>query len=237
MIPILKKNEPWPEPFPELGFVVLINKPEDWTSFDVVNKIRRNLKIKKVGHAGTLDPFATGLLIVGAGKGTRELERFSGLEKRYTARICLGIETDTYDKTGQIVARKPVEAVDEAQVRQAIASMTGEQMQLPPMYSAKKVNGVPLYKLARKGKVVERKPVPVTVFEARLIEIDGPFVTVDFLVSKGTYVRSLAHDLGRQLGTGAHLDALQRTQIGPYRVEDSFEINAFVDLWKTKVGR
>ncbi len=237
MIPILKKNEPWPEEFPQEGFVVLINKPEEWTSFDVVNKIRRSLKIKKVGHAGTLDPFATGLLIVGVGKGTRYMQQFVGLEKRYLARMCLGGETDTYDKTGQIVVRKAIDGVDEAQVQQVVATMVGEQMQLPPMYSAKKVNGIPLYKLARKGKVIKRKPVPITVYQARLLRFDLPYVTVELLVSKGTYVRSLAHELGRRLGTGAYLDALQRTQIGAYRVEDSFEINAFVDLWKTKVGR
>ncbi len=237
MIPILKKNEPWPENIPEQGFVVLINKPEAWTSFDVVNKIRRSLKIKKVGHAGTLDPFATGLLIIGVGKGTKQMEQFSGLDKRYLARIHLGVETDTYDLTGNILAEKSVDGLDEVQVRQAVAAMVGEQKQVPPMYSAKKVNGVPLYKLARKGRVVERKPVEINIYRAEVRTFEPPFVTVDLLVSKGTYIRSFAHDLGLRLGIGAHLNALQRTQIGPYRLEESFEISTFVDLWKTKVTR
>ncbi len=236
MIPILKKNEPWPEPFPEDGFVVLIEKPEGWTSFDVVNKIRRSLRIKKVGHAGTLDPFATGLLIVGVGKGTKQMERFSGLQKRYLAQIHLGVQTETYDVTGRIVQERPVGFLDENRVRQVLESMLGEQMQIPPMYSAKKVNGVPLYKLARKGRVVERKAVPVTIYEARLLRFEPPFVTVDLLVSKGTYIRSFAHDFGERLGTGGHLKTLQRTQIGPYRLEESFAIEMFVDLWKTKVN-
>ena len=237
MIPILKKNEPWPEPFPTEGFVVLINKPEDWTSFDVVNKIRRSLKIKKVGHAGTLDPFATGLLIIGVGKGTKQMARFSGLDKRYRAQIRLGIETDTYDVTGTVIEEHAADAVSEDELRSAIEAMVGAQMQMPPMYSAKKVNGVPLYKLARKGRVVERKPVQVTIYEANLLRFEPPVVTVDLYVSKGTYIRSFAHDLGKRLGVGAHLQALQRTEIGSYRLDESFEINAFVDLWKTKVAK
>lgn len=235
MIPILKKNEPWPEDLPVNGFVVLINKPVDWTSFDVVNKIRRHLKIKKVGHAGTLDPFATGLLIVGVGKGTRHLQNFAGLDKRYTAVIRLGIETDTYDATGKILEEKSVEGINEKNVRKALDSLTGEQWQVPPMFSAKKVDGVPLYKLARKGKVVERKPVSITVYRADLIKFQLPALTVDLLVSKGTYVRSFAHDLGEKLGVGAHLQELVRTEIGAYALTDSFEINEFLEIWKSKV--
>ncbi len=236
MIPILKKNEPWPEPFPEDGFVVLIDKPEGWTSFDVVNKIRHSLKIKKVGHAGTLDPFATGLLIVGVGKGTKQMEHFSGLQKRYVAQIHLGVETDTYDVTGQILEERALGSLNENDLQSALEAMVGKQMQMPPMYSAKKVNGVPLYKLARKGKVVERKAVPITIYQAQLVQFAPPFVTIDLLVSKGTYIRSFAHDFGKRLGVGGHLKALQRTQIGPYRLEESFAIEMFVDLWKTKVN-
>lgn len=237
MILILKKNEPWPEPFPQEGFVVLINKPEGWTSFDVVNKIRRNLKIKKVGHAGTLDPFATGLLIIGVGKGTKQMQQYSGLDKRYRAHIHLGVKTDTYDLTGTIVERRSIDSVNETEIRQVIASMVGRQMQMPPMYSAKKVNGVPLYKLARKGRVVERKPTQVTIYEANILRFEPPLVMVDLLVSKGTYIRSFAHDVGKRLGVGAHLNALQRTQVGHFYLNESFEINTFVDLWKTKVAR
>ncbi len=234
MIPILKKNEPWPEIFPEEGFVVLINKPEDWTSFDVVNKLRRHLKIKKVGHAGTLDPFATGLLIVGVGRGTKHMQQFAGLDKQYRACLHLGVETDTYDATGAVLAEQAVGQLTRSEIEQVLQTMLGPQMQVPPMYSAKKVNGTPLYKLARKGRTVERKAVEIVIHRVELKDWQPPLLWVEMDVSKGTYVRSFAHDLGKKLGVGAHLKELERTAIGPHRLSDAFEIEEFLQLWKTK---
>ncbi len=237
MIPILKKNEALPDELSSNAFVVLINKPKGWTSFDVVNKIRHALKIKKVGHAGTLDPFATGLLIIGVGRATKQLQQFMNLDKRYRAVIQLGVETDTYDVTGEIVRKEQTDSLDKEQVILAVEEMRGEILQMPPMFSAKKINGTPLYKLARKGKQVERKAVPVTIHKAEVLSWNSPFLKLDLLVSKGTYIRSYAHDLGQRLGVGAHLFELERLQIGSYSVDHSFDINEFVDYWKTKVKR
>ncbi len=237
MMRILKKNDVLEPSLAQQGFVVLINKPENWTSFDVVNKIRRALKIKKVGHAGTLDPFATGLLIVGVGKGTKALNSFMNLDKTYRALIRLGVETDTYDVTGEIVREQSIEKVTREQVEQVFNEMKGELWQVPPMYSAKKVNGKPLYKLARKGQHVERQPQKVVVHEVRLLSWQPPFFEVELTVSKGTYIRSYAHDLGQKLGTGAILQKLERTQIGPHHLTESFELKTFLEKWQQTVGQ
>ncbi len=234
---ILKKNDVLEPSLAQQGFVVLINKPANWTSFDVVNKIRRALKIKKVGHAGTLDPFATGLLIVGVGKGTKALNSFMNLDKTYRALIRLGVETDTYDVTGEIVREQSIEKVTREQVEQILNEMKGELWQVPPMYSAKKVNGKPLYKLARKGQHVERQPQKVVVHEVRLLSWQPPFFEVELTVSKGTYIRSYAHDLGQKLGTGAILQKLERTQIGPHHLTESFELKTFLEKWQQTVGQ
>ncbi len=237
MMRILKKNDVLEPSLAQQGFVVLINKPANWTSFDVVNKIRRALKIKKVGHAGTLDPFATGLLIVGVGKGTKALNSFMNLDKTYRALIRLGVETDTYDVTGEIVREQSIEKVTREQVEQILNEMKGELWQVPPMYSAKKVNGKPLYKLARKGQHVERQPQKVVVHEVRLLSWQPPFFEVELTVSKGTYIRSYAHDLGQKLGTGAILQKLERTQIGPHHLTESFELKTFLEKWQQTVGQ
>ena len=231
MIPILQKTKLLPKN--ELGdaFAVLINKEEDWTSFDVVNKLRHFLKIKKVGHAGTLDPFATGLLIVGIGKGTKALQEFSGLSKCYEAVVLLGIETDTLDKTGNVVAKSPVENIAIDSIENVVNQFCGEIEQLPPMYSAKKVDGKRLYKLARKNIVVERQPVKVNIYDAEILEWNKPELRMKLHVSKGTYIRSYADELGRKLGCGAHLKGLMRTAIGSYKVEDSFAVSEFMKYW------
>lgn len=234
---ILKKNDALDVQLLQDGFIVLINKPQDWTSFDVVNKIRHALKIKKVGHAGTLDPFATGLLIVGVGKGTKRLNQFTNLDKTYRAVIKFGIETDTYDRTGKLVKETDIGRVDREQVEQELSRMQGEMLQLPPMYSAKKVNGKPLYKLARKGKEIERKPQKVTVYQAKLLDWQPPVLTVELKVSKGTYIRSYAHDLGQALGTGAILQDLERTEIGEFSLAESFDLPLFVEKCKQLVGQ
>jgi tRNA pseudouridine55 synthase len=231
MIPILQKTNPIRKN--ELGeaFAVLINKEASWTSFDVVNKLRYFLKIKKVGHAGTLDPFATGLLIIGVGKGTKALKEFSDLSKSYLAVICFGTETDTLDRTGNVVKETDVETLKLDKIEEAMDGLKGEIEQLPPMYSAKKVNGQRLYKLARKDKVVERKPAKVTIYKSDVLRWDRPLLEVDMQVSKGTYIRSYADDLGRHTGYGAHLSALERTAIGPYTLDDSFTISEFMEYW------
>ena len=231
MIPILQKTNPLQKN--ELGdaFAVLIDKEETWTSFDVVNKLRYFLKIKKIGHAGTLDPFAKGLMILGIGKGTKALQEFSGLSKCYEAVIRFGTETDTLDKTGAIIMQKPVENLNIAQIENAVNQLKGEIEQIPPMYSAKKVNGKRLYKLARKNKIVERQPVKINIFTADILDWNKPELLIKLHVSKGTYIRSYADDLGKELGCGAHLIDLRRTAIGPYKVENSFTISEFMKYW------
>ena len=231
MIPILQKTKPLRKS--ELGeaFALLINKEESWTSFDVVNKIRSILKIKKVGHAGTLDPFATGLLIIGVGKGTKVLQEFTGLAKCYQPVIRFGVETDTLDKTGKIIAEKSVADLTIGKIEKVVEHLKGEIEQIPPMYSAKKVNGKRLYKLARQNKVIERKPVKVIIHRADIIDWQKPILKMDMEVSKGTYIRTYADDLGKSLGCGAHLENLKRAAIGPYKVEDSFTISEFMNYW------
>lgn len=231
MIPVLQKTKPLRKN--ELGdaFALLINKEETWTSFDVVNKLRYFLKIKKVGHAGTLDPFATGLLIIGVGKATKSLAEFSSISKCYHAVIHFGIETDTMDRTGKIISEKAVYGLTSDKINQAVDTLKGDIEQIPPMYSAKKVNGKRLYELARKNKVIERKPVDVTIFDAGILRWKKPVLEMTIKVSKGTYIRSYADDLGKILGCGAHLEELERTAIGPYKLEDSFTISEFMNFW------
>ena len=231
MIPVLSKVNTALLPDKEEGFVVLIHKEADWTSFDVVKKIRSFLRVKKVGHAGTLDPFATGLLMIGVGKGTKRLQEFSGLDKSYRAVIYFGIETDSYDRTGEIVGRTDTSTLSGQEVEKAVAGLRGEILQRPPMFSAKKINGVRLYKLARKKKEVPREPVAVHIYKSDIISWKRPLLTLDLTVSKGTYIRSYAHDLGQRLGTGAHLQELTRTAIGPYQQEEAFTINEFIKFW------
>lgn len=231
MIPLLKKNSAVQKENIEDGFVVLINKEEDWTSFDVVKKIRSFLRIKKVGHAGTLDPFATGLMLVGVGKGTKEMTELTGLSKHYRALIRLGVKTDSFDKTGKILKENDISHLEFDGIKAAIKELTGDLMQTPPMFSAKKVNGIRLYKLARKGIEIERKAVKVSVYEADIISWNSPLLDMRLHVSKGVYIRSYADDLGGALGVGAYLEALERTAIGQYRIEDSFKINEFINYW------
>ncbi len=214
------------------GCVVLIHKPGDWTSFDVVKKIRSALRIKKVGHGGTLDPFATGLMLIGIGKGTKELGRLSGLSKVYRAEIRFGAETDTYDRTGTIVKETDCTRLNLEAIKQAVAEMSGEIQQVPPMYSAKRVNGVRLYKLARKNVEVEREAQAVQIFDAHIEMWENPLLQIILHVSKGTYIRSYAHDLGQKVGCGAYLNQLQRTAIEDYRLEDSFTIEEFIATCK-----
>jgi tRNA pseudouridine55 synthase len=202
--------------------LLLLDKPTGMTSHDVVDAVRRTLGTRKVGHAGTLDPMATGLLLVGAGRATRLLRFFGDLPKVYEGTARLGIETDTLDADGTIVRSSAVD-VSRAEVEAAVAGLVGESMQRPPAYSAIKVGGRKLYESARAGETVEAAPrrIRVDAFEVR--SFDGRDLEFGVTCSGGTYVRVLAADVGAALGCGAHLTRLRRTAIGPYRVEDAEE--------------
>ncbi|MEV0588159.1 tRNA pseudouridine(55) synthase TruB [Nonomuraea sp. NPDC050310] len=198
----------------ESGLIV-VDKPAGWTSHDVVGKLRRIAGTRRVGHAGTLDPMATGVLVVGVEKATRLLGHLALTEKVYEAVIRLGVTTNTDDAEGEVLSRRPVEVAEE-RVHAGIATLTGEIMQVPPQVSAIKVDGERAYKRARAGEEVELKARPVTIHEFEVTKLDGEDVHATIRCSSGTYIRSLARDLGEFLGTGGHLTALRRTRVGPY---------------------
>lgn len=199
--------------------VLLVDKPSDWTSFDVVNLVRRHFQLDKTGHCGTLDPFATGLLVILLGKATRLQDQLMAKDKCYTGTIHLGVETTTEDLTGEVASEKEVPALTLEELQKTADTFLGDIEQLPPMHSAIKINGQPLYKLARKGQKVERKPRPVRIDKFQLLNPRQP--DVDFIVecSKGTYIRTLGADFGRKIGCGAHLIALRRERSGDHVVD------------------
>ncbi|OGW65837.1 MAG: tRNA pseudouridine(55) synthase TruB [Nitrospirae bacterium RIFCSPLOWO2_02_FULL_62_14] len=201
--------------------ILNVNKPAGWTSHDVVAKMRGLLKGPKVGHAGTLDPAATGVLPILVGRGTRIAEYLLEWDKEYRAVLRLGQTTDTQDATGTVLATHSTDGLTDDGIRAAIAPFRGRIVQTPPMYSAVKVAGVPLYKSARAGKTVEREPRTVEIYELDVMDIAGPDVTLRVRCSKGTYVRTLCADIGGALGVGGHLLSLQRTRVGPLTVERS----------------
>lgn len=199
-------------------------KPKGVTSHDVIDEIRRKLKIRKVGHAGTLDPFAEGVLVIGISNATRLLEYLKNEKKRYYVKAVLGLITETFDITGEVKEeRKCEKSIDE--IKDAILSFKGKYMQVPPAYSAKKYNGERLYKLAREGKIISLPPVEVEIFEVDNIKIELPYFSFEVLVSPGTYIRSLCMDIGYKLGCGATAVELVRTQVGNFYIKDS--INPF----------
>jgi tRNA pseudouridine55 synthase len=210
----------------ERGQALLIDKPLDWTSFDVVRKLRRLVRTKKVGHAGTLDPLATGLLIVCTGKFTKRINEYMAQEKEYTGTVTLGAATPTYD-----LESKPVFVGDHgglplSRVNEVIAArFLGEIMQVPPVHSAIKVGGKRVYELARKGKEVKLEPRPVVISTFEITEFRLPEVAFRVVCSTGTYIRSLANDLGAALGCGGYLSELRRTRIGGFRVEDAMTMD------------
>lgn len=206
------------------GEVLLIDKPLDWTSFDVVKRIRWTFQLRKAGHAGTLDPKASGLLIVCTGKMTKEIDRFVGLEKEYLGTLELGVRTPSHDSETEVFERRPHEHVSRLQVEEVVKSFLGRQFQTPPMYSAVKHRGRPLYKLARRGRSVEREAKEIEVREYEILRFDPPFADFRIVCSKGTYIRSLVDDAGVKLGCGATLRSLRRTRIGPYHVSDAMTI-------------
>lgn len=211
--------------------IINIDKPAGWTSHDVVAKIRGLLRVKKVGHAGTLDPEATGVLPICFGKGTKVVPFLMDAEKEYDAVLRLGEETDTQDATGRIVRTVEVPSGIEEQVRETVASFIGTYEQMPPMYSAVKVKGVPLYRSARAGKVVERAARTVSIREIGFKGIEGRDVAFSVVCSKGTYVRTLCADIGAKLGVGGHLLRLRRSRAGQFRIFDAVGLNEFCELY------
>ncbi|SMD35912.1 tRNA pseudouridine55 synthase [Reichenbachiella faecimaris] len=212
----------------EKGEVFLVDKPLEWTSFDVVKKIRGRLKIKKVGHAGTLDPLATGLLIVCAGKATKKINEYQDLGKTYTGKMVLGKTTPSVDLETEFDSDKPCNHITPEQVTEAAAKWTGDIVQIPPIYSAIKVDGERAYKAARRKEEVKLKPRPVQV---PVFEVDAsnlPEVSFKIQCSKGTYIRSLVRDVGEELGCGAYMSELRRTAIGDFQVDDAFVLEDFI---------
>lgn len=209
--------------------ILLMDKPLGMSSFGVIRRLRRFLGVKKIGHAGTLDPAATGLLICLVGRpATRLQDHFMGLRKTYTGTLRLGQTTESYDAESDVMEERDASGVTDADIEEARQRHVGEIEQRPPMYSAVKVGGERLYKKARRGETVDRPPRPVTIYR---FDVERRGDEVDFVVecSKGTYIRTLAHDLGQALGVGAHLTALRRTAIGPYRVEDAWTLEALAE--------
>ncbi|MBX7151349.1 tRNA pseudouridine(55) synthase TruB [bacterium] len=209
----------------DAGTAILIDKPATWTSFDVVNKIRNISKAKKVGHCGTLDPFATGLLIICTGKATKFVETFLGLSKEYIAEFEFGKTTDTLDVDGKVIEEKPVDDLGTDQLQSVLDNFIGEIEQIPPQYSAIKVGGVPLYKKARRGESVEIQARSVRIDAFKILQIEKKIVTVCIKCSKGTYIRALARDVGQQIGCGAYVKNLRRTMIGNYQITDALTLD------------
>jgi len=212
--------------------LVLVWKPLSWTSHDVVRSLRRTLGERRIGHFGTLDPLASGLLLAAVGRATRLFPYFTPYDKTYQARIRLGFATDTYDAEGTPLSAERTDLPPVSVIVAALGRFEGEIDQLPPPYSAKKLRGKPLYVYARRNEEVERRPSRVRVESFRLKAYDPPFLEAEVICSSGTYVRSLAHDLGLGLGCGAHLSGLVRTAVGPYRIEEAHdpeEIGTFHD--------
>ena len=203
--------------------IVIIDKPQGWTSQDVVSKLRGVLHTKRIGHGGTLDPMATGVLPVFVGRATRAVEFFEHAEKTYEATLRLGITTDTEDITGTVLEETPVSVTREA-LEAALEAFRGDILQIPPMYSAIKINGQKLVDLARKGRQVERKPRPVTIFELTLLDFDGNTARLRVRCSKGTYIRTLCKDIGEKLGCGGCMEALRRTAAGAYGIEEAIPL-------------
>ena len=211
--------------------ILLVDKPQGITSHDVVDRLRRKLRMKKIGHAGTLDPLATGLLIMLVGKATKVSQFLISLDKAYEGTFLLGVETDSQDADGEVVTEKPLpEGLSEEQLIKEMAGFLGDQYQTPPMFSAKKIDGVPLYKIARKGKTVEREPRFVRINELKLKTWDSPAGKFFMDCSKGTYVRTVVHDLGQRLGCGAHLQSLRRTRIDQFDISKSLTLEEINDV-------
>jgi tRNA pseudouridine55 synthase len=220
----------------EEGQLILIDKQLHWTSFDAVRKIRNLIRIKKVGHAGTLDPLATGLLIICTGKFTKKINEYMAQEKEYTGSFTLGATTPTYDLESKPGNFKPADSVTESVLKETTKQFTGEIMQVPPAHSAIKVEGKRVYELARKGKEVKLEPRKITIKEFEITGTALPVVYFRVVCSTGTYIRSLANDFGAALGCGAYLSSLCRTRIGNYKLDDALSIELFEQKIKAITG-
>ena len=211
------------------GEMLLVDKPRGWTSFDVVNKIRGLLHIAKIGHAGTLDPMATGLLIVCTGKRTKEIDQYIGLEKEYETVMLLGARTASFDSETPVLEYRSTDDVTEERLCAVLQGFVGVQMQIPPMWSAAKVGGKRLYKYARRGEEVERRAREVRIMSVTLSAMTLPEVAFTVVCSKGTYVRALVDEIGLRLGCGAHVRGLRRTRIGHYQIRDAVSIQDLIE--------
>jgi len=217
-------------PYKELDGVLLVDKPTDHTSHDVIARLRGKLKMKRIGHAGTLDPMATGVLVVLVGKATRASQYLMSLDKEYTGTVKLGQVTNTQDAEGEVLETRPVPPLTEDEVRAAMKTFVGDQYQTPPMFSAIKIDGVPLYKMARKGEDVEREPRFVRVSSFELTRFALPELDFVLRCSKGTYVRTIAHDLGARIGCGGHISALRRTATGKFTIAQCLTLDQIQTL-------
>jgi tRNA pseudouridine55 synthase len=217
--------------------VLLIDKPMGPTSHDIVNRIRRTFGIKKVGHGGTLDPMATGLLIMLLGKGTKLSDRFLGSDKTYEGTLRLGITTDSQDAQGEVVREGDASGITEQQVRDEMTKRVGDSFQTPPMVSAVKVDGLPLYKHARKGRTVERKPRLIHIFQFKLLRFEHPDADFVMRCTKGTYVRTLCHDIGTDLGCGAHLTRLRRTRSGTLDIAQALPMDEVIQMSRDELAK
>ena len=209
------------------GKVLLIDKPLEWTSYDVIRKLRKIINIKKIGHAGTLDPLATGLLIVCTGKFTKKINEYMAQEKEYTGTITLGAVTPTYDRESEPINQKSLAGITEEMIKEKTKEFTGEILQTPPIHSAIKQNGKPVYLMARKGIDVILEPRKITIKEFEITDIDLPLISFKVVCTTGTYIRSLANDFGLALGCGGYLSKLRRTRIGNFKVEDAITMEEF----------
>jgi tRNA pseudouridine55 synthase len=217
-------------PAKEIEGVLLVDKPKGLTSHDVVYHLRRKLQMKKIGHAGTLDPMATGVLVMHIGKATRISQYLMSVDKIYEGEATLGVMTDSQDAEGEVMETRPVPALTEDQTREVMKTFLGDQYQTPPMHSAIKKNGVPLYKLARKGEEVEREPRFIRISAFNLLSFALPKLTFDLHCTKGTYVRTVAYDLGQKLGCGAHLSGLRRTGSGKFTIDQCLPLETIEAL-------
>ncbi|MBC8206981.1 MAG: tRNA pseudouridine(55) synthase TruB [Kiritimatiellales bacterium] len=216
-----KRNPHQPDP----DGILLIDKPQEWTSHDAVAKIRNHFQLNKVGHGGTLDPNATGLIAILIGRGTKLSAKVMGGDKTYVGEILFGVETNSQDTDGDVTVEKDPSGITEEQLLAEMKKARGDQMQMPPMVSAIKKDGVPLYKLARKGQEIERDPRFIHVYKFALLDFTPPRATVEVKCTKGTYVRTIAHDLGQRLGCGACLSQLRRTQSGDFDLSNAWSLD------------
>ena len=213
--------------------ILNIYKPKGITSFGVVKKIRKIVGEKKVGHGGTLDPFAEGVLIIGTGSDTKELKKITDTDKTYTASIELGKTTNTLDPEGDVIEKKKIPRISESKINKVLKSFLGASMQTPPMFSAKKIGGIKLYELARKNIIVDRKPTQINISDINLINFNETNIVFTVACSKGTYIRVLGKEIAEKLGTVGYLNSLIRTRVGEYLIDDSVSLNHFKLSWKS----